>query len=106
MLRMTNVGFAISRVFYWLLSTVYCLLKKTWHPPGRGARQRGLPAGAAGGKAMKLLARLFLTFVLLASAATPAAFAQTRPRRVGSEPATTTRTPAPTTPPARQPTLG
>lgn len=56
---------------------------------------------------MRMLARLSLTLVLLASFAAPETFAQTRPRRVGdSAPATTTtRTPAPTTPPARQPTL-
>jgi VWFA-related protein len=56
---------------------------------------------------MKLLARLSLTLVLLASFAMPETFAQTRPRRVGgSAPAPeTTRSPAPETPPARRPTL-
>ncbi|MBV8859825.1 MAG: VWA domain-containing protein [Acidobacteria bacterium] len=47
---------------------------------------------------MKLLARLSLTLVLLASAAAPAAVAQTRPRRVGQTP-----TAAPTTAPAPAP---
>ena len=54
---------------------------------------------------MKLLARLSLTFVLLASAAAPAGLAQTRPRRVGQTP---TAAPAPAsapTPVRRAPTL-
>ena len=54
---------------------------------------------------MKLLARLSLTLVLLASFAAPEALAQTRPRRVGGSAPATTRTPTPTMPPARQPTL-
>lgn len=60
---------------------------------------------------MRMLARLTLTLVLLASLAAPLTFAQTRPRRVGSSSApaqpapATTRTPAPATPPARRPTL-
>ena len=56
---------------------------------------------------MRMLARLSLTLVLLASSAAPETFAQTRPRRVGGgAPApATTRTPTPATPPARQPTL-
>ena len=48
---------------------------------------------------MKLLARLSLTLVLLASFAAQAAFAQTRPRRVGQ---TTNSTPAPASTPARR----
>src|ERR1044072_6614615 len=48
---------------------------------------------------MKLLARLSLTLVLLASFAAQAAIAQTRPRRVGQ---TTNSTPAPASTPARR----
>ena len=49
---------------------------------------------------MRKFTRLFLTLVLLASFAAPAAFAQTRPRRVGQTPAAT---PAPAPAPAPTP---
>jgi Ca-activated chloride channel family protein len=57
----------------------------------KGGRQ---PA-PSGENAMKLLARLSLTFALLASFAAPLAVAQTRPRRVGQTP-TDAPAPAPT----------